>query len=275
MNYSLGYTLGRSMVFSRGDADALAYIAAVEGTGTSVSATQKTAINDFYVAAKADSYYTSLKRLYLPIWASAAPNAIDMIGLTSGTFNGTVTHSAGYVQGDGSTGYFEPPTGSEYGNLGLSNSSASIFYLALDETVKTQAFHGLAGSGTERFAIGVPATLATMFLHPDSAPATLVQFAGQRSGIFVGSSTATDSRTLLRTSSSGFTRGSNTVSNTSTPPNIVPFFMARNNNGSPGLYTNSKFGLFGVGLGLSSTDDENYSLALKNLWETCTGLTLP
>ena len=273
MNYSLGNMLGGGSLTL--DPDARTYIAAVVAAGGTVSGTQKNAINTFYKTGKSAGWYSSIKRMYLPIWASAAPNAIDMIGLTSGTFNGTVTHAAGYVQGDGSTGYFEPPTGSEYGNLGLSNSSASIFYLALDETVKTEAFHGLAGSGTERLGIGVPATLATMFLHPDSAPATLVQFAGQRSGIFVGSSTATNSRTLLRTSSSGFTRGSNTVSNTSTPPNIVPFFMARNNNGSPALYANSKFGLFGVGLGLSSTDDENYSLALKNLWETCTGLTLP
>jgi hypothetical protein len=257
------------------DPDAAAYIAAVVNAGGTVSATQRAAVNDFYRAGKSAGWYSSIKRLYLPIWAAAAPNAIDMIGLTSGTFNGTVTHGAGYVLGDGSTGYFEPPAGSEYGNLGLSNSSASIFYLALDETVKTDAFHGLAGSGTERFGIGVPATLVNYFLHSDSQGAALVHLGGPRSGIFVGSSTATNSRTLLRTRSSGFTRGSNTVSNTSTPPNIVPFFMARNNNGSPGLYTNSNFGLYGFGLGLSSTDDENYSLALKALWETCTGLTLP
>jgi hypothetical protein len=273
MNLSLSNMLGGGSLTL--DPDARAYIAAVETAGGTVSATQRTAVSDFYRAGKSAGWYSSIKRLYLPIWASAAPNAIDMIGLTSGTFNGTVTHSAGYVQGDGTTGYFAPPAGSEYGNLGLSNSSASIFYLALDETVKTNAFHGLAGSGTQRFGVGVPAALVTYFLHSDSQGAALVQLSGQRSGIFVGSSTATNSRTLLRTSSSGFTRGSNTVSNTSTPPNIVPFFIARNNNGSPGLYTNSKFGLYGFGLGLSSTDDENYSLALKALWETCTGLTLP
>jgi hypothetical protein len=244
MNLSLSNMLGGGSLTL--DPDARAYIAAVETAGGTVSATQRTAVSDFYRAGKSAGWYSSIKRLYLPIWAAAAPNAICMTSLTSGTFNGTVTHGAGYVQGNGSTGYFEPPAGSEYGNLGLSNSSASIFYLALDETVKTNAFHGLAGSGTERFGIGVPATLRTYFLHPDSAGEALIQFAGLRSGIFVGSSTATDSRTLLRTSSSGFTRVSNTVSNTSTPPNIVPFFMARNNNGSPGLYTNSKFGLFGV-----------------------------
>jgi hypothetical protein len=184
MNLSLSNMLGGGSLTL--DPDARAYIAAVETAGGTVSATQRTAVSDFYRAGKSAGWYSSIKRLYLPIWAAAAPNAIDMIGLTSGTFNGTVTHSAGYVQGNGSTGYFEPPAGSEYGNLGLSNSSASIFYLALDETVKTNAFHGLAGSGTERFGIGVPAALVTYFLHSDSQGAALVQLGGSKVWYFCG-----------------------------------------------------------------------------------------
>jgi hypothetical protein len=102
MNLSLSNMLGGGSLTL--DPDARAYIAAVETAGGTVSATQRTAVSDFYRAGKSAGWYSSIKRLYLPIWASAAPNAIDMIGLTSGTFIGTVTHAAGYAQGDGTTG---------------------------------------------------------------------------------------------------------------------------------------------------------------------------
>jgi hypothetical protein len=104
MNLSLSNMLSSSA--SGLDPDAKGYIDAVVTAGATVSATQKKAINTFVKTGKSDGWYSSIKRMYLPIWASAAPNAIDMIGRTSGTFNGTVTHGAGYVQGDGSTGYF-------------------------------------------------------------------------------------------------------------------------------------------------------------------------
>ena len=38
---------------------------------------------------------------------------------------------------------------------------------------------------------------------------------------------------------------------------------------------NAQIGSMGVGLGLSDTQDTAFTLALKNLWETCTSLTLP
>lgn len=259
---------------SRIDPDASAYIAELTSAGASVTGGQRLALDTFIRAEKAAERWDLHRRLYFPIWGIAAANAICMKSLTSGTFNGTVTHGAGFVVGDGTTGYFAPPAGSEYGNLGLSNSSASIFYLALNETAKTEALNGLAGSSNERFGMGVPATLSTMFLHADSGtPATLTS--GQRSGIFVGSSTATNARTVLRTTTAGLTRQSVTTLSTAAPPNIVPFFLARNNNGSPALYVDSQLGLYGYGPGLTSSQDGPFSLSLKNLWESCTGLTLP
>lgn len=87
------------------------------------------ALDTFIRTGKSDGWYSSIKRMYLPIWAAAAPNAICMTSLTSGTFNGTVTHAAGYVQGDGSTGYFDPGAGSEPNTLGMSNASATLFML--------------------------------------------------------------------------------------------------------------------------------------------------
>jgi hypothetical protein len=110
------------------DPDAKAYIAAVETAGATVSGGQKAAINTFFKTGKSEGWYSNIKRLYLPIWAAAAPNAIDMIDLGSGTFNGGVTHAAGYVQGNGSTGYFD--TGSTATAKGLSDASCSLGFIA-------------------------------------------------------------------------------------------------------------------------------------------------
>jgi hypothetical protein len=50
--------------------------------------------------------------------------------------------------------------------------------------------------------------------------------------------------------------------------------MARNSSGLSEP-TNAELGSYGYMLGLSDADTDIFTLALKNLWETCTGLTLP
>jgi len=118
MNYSLSNMLGGGMVGGL-DPSAKGYIDAVTAAGATVTSAQRGYINNFYKSAKAD-YYTSLKRLYLPIWGVAAANAIDMIGLTSGTFVGGVTHASGYITGNGTTGYFNA---ANFGTLGLTETN--------------------------------------------------------------------------------------------------------------------------------------------------------
>jgi hypothetical protein len=54
-------------------------------------------------------------------------------------------------------------------------------------------------------------------------------------------------------------------------------YMAWNNNGTISSFTPStvQFGAYGMGLGMTPTQAENFSAGLKTLWETCTGLSLP
>ena len=274
MNLSLSYSLGRSMVYTRGDADANAYIAAVEGAGVSVSATQRGAIDDFYVAAKADSYYTSLKRLYLPIWASAAANAIDMIGLTSGTFNGTVTHSAGYVQGDGSTGYFNTNIAPSAVS-GLSTSTAYTFGL-----LKTE-LPNLGNIGRSRNSASQDWNLVRLTGNLSSSimanidGSGLLGIATTFTGILSGSRVDGTRFNARRISASRTSLGSVTDGNFGSVPTFDYYFMAGNSAGTAVGFSTTEFGSFGFGLGLTDTQDNAFTLALKNLWETCTGLTLP
>ena len=258
------------MVYTRGDADALAYIAAVEGTGTSVSATQKTAINDFYVSAKADSYYTSLKRLYLPIWANAAANAIDMIGLTSGTFVGGVTHGTGYVMGNGTTGYFDLlDTPAE---LGLSASDAYQGFLC-----KTQA------TLNPSVILGVRASASSVMNFSVSGTDLRAVFGSN--AILTGTSTEVGIITSTRNPTTRslwkrLTSGRSVVATDSTAaagslPNLDLNYMRFNRSDGAPVYSDAQLGAVFFGVAFSDTHDTAFSLAIKNLWETSTGLVLP
>jgi len=98
------------------DPDARLYIAAVEAvlpsnniaTALPNASNPKRIISDFIKAEKAASRWTLHKRIYLPIYANAAASAVDIVSQTSGEFTlSGVTHAAGYVQGDGTSGYFD------------------------------------------------------------------------------------------------------------------------------------------------------------------------
>jgi hypothetical protein len=92
----------------------------------------------------------------------------------------------------------------------------------------------------------------------------------QRSGVIVATRTSTSQYSVHNdTSDLG------TVVYPGGVPTVNPFVMARNNNGSADLFSNSEIAFFGFGLGLSATNAKAYALAMKNLWQNCTGLTLP
>jgi hypothetical protein len=43
----------------------------------------------------------------------------------------------------------------------------------------------------------------------------------------------------------------------------------------PNSFSTAELGAYGAGISLSIQDATDFTLALKNLWETATGLTLP
>ena len=51
--------------------------------------------------------------------------------------------------------------------------------------------------------------------------------------------------------------------------------MARNSAGSYSEHSNAQIGASFMSLGLSIAYADAFTLNLKTLWETCTGLTLP
>ena len=246
------------------------YISTIRAAGATVTATQETAIHDFIRTGKSDGWWSSLKRLYLPIWASAAPNAIDMIGLTSGTFNGTVTHSAGYVQGNGSTGYFD--TGDSATTKGLTTSSGSMGALMYDSGLNADWLMGAISSGLSRSGIFHSAIDVISHYNLSS---TSSEARTPSSGILLFSRDS-GNRTFYERDSTGFTTvGSTAGADAGTVSTHNDYLLGVNSGGTAVGFTPVQLGAAFWGLGLDATESEDFTLALKDLWETSTGLTLP
>lgn len=258
------------------DADAKAYIDAVVSAGATVTSTQRNAINAFIKGGKTDGWWASMKRVYLPIWAIAAPNAIDIVSRTSGTFAGTVTHASGYVQGNGTTGYFD--IGVTPSSLGMTTSGGSVFSLVnqADSRTDIRFFVGETDASNRRVYLQqvTSTTIATTIY---GAPAGVSNASSARNGIFLGVVNATNDRYLKRRGSAGVTYTSTNATNDTAVASTTrnPYVMANNNNGTAATFSDARLGVYGLGLGLSSATGDTFTLAVKNLWETCTGLTLP
>jgi hypothetical protein len=256
------------------DPDAKAYINAVVAAGGTVSEGQRTAINTFYKTGKADGWYSSLKRLYLPIWGVAAPNAICMTSLTSGTFVGSVTHGAGFVLSDITTGYMDTNVGLTTLGLSLSSYHFAGLYKASSSKANSYLFGASLGSNVNR--IFVSGTTVTADLHSViTGRASGTVASGDRLGIFTFSGAAS-ARFLKRRKTSGVTTlGSTTTTITAQPNNLNVAFLANNSSGTVSSFCGEEIGAFSVGLELTNAQDTAYSLALKNLWEGTTNLVLP
>jgi hypothetical protein len=273
MQYAYAYQLNGTQAGGL-DPDAKAYINSVVAAGATVNSTQRNAINTFYKTGKSDGWYSSLKRMYLPIWGIAAPNAIDMIGLTSGTFVGGVTQGAGFVQGDNSTGYFNTSTALH--SVGLNGKQGMIGVLSLDDFAGTSADQMGCFVVANRMLLTNGSGITSQIVSNTTTTASLsVSF----TGVIVASRTSATSHTVYRRSTaSGFQAGAeNTATENANLPNVAPWFAgAANNNGNPSRGTaTGRQGAYFFGDGLTSAQVTDFSLALKNLWETSTGLTLP
>lgn len=281
----LGFKLGLSSSASAvvgggggGDVDATAFIAAVNATAASVSPTQEAAIEAFYATGKSEGWYTLIKRAYLPIWADASANAIDMVTRNTGTFGGAVTHAAGYVQGDGSSGRFlfdVSPSAA-----GLTLSSAGITFLS--KTAPASNVMGMMGCSDGGAATTIMRCyhLTTPQIYFDCNQTTgagRVNNAYVGAGIILLNREGGNRRIEYQTTAGGFvTAKSLAGADAGTVPTVEMAAMARHNgSGAFVEYSNGQMGFYSMHEGMTTAQATQYSAALKTLWETCTGLTLP
>ena len=281
---SLGLGLGLPFVRGGGpslDPDAAAYIAAIQAAGADLGllneeSITKKAISDSIIERKDLGIWDLERRTYLPIWGLPAPNAICMRSLTSGEFVNDVTHGAGFVQGDGTSGYFD--TGSSLVAMGLTNVNVGLFCLLTSEHLNnSQVFIGSGGGGNNNILWRNGGGLITYRAIGSAAQETTLS--GKVQGVLSGHRTATTRRTSRRDGSgrqTALTAGLS-AAGTLSAGNLLA--LANNNRDDSGITlgtpSNSRQGAFGATHALTDADDAAFTLNLKTLWETCTGLTLP
>lgn len=256
------------------DADAFSYIQAIRSTGTTVSNQQCAELSRFVKAQKGAGLWGGIYRLYLPIWGVASANAICLKTLTSGTFQGSITHASGYVQGDGSL-----PTlfslNSTASQLGITSNQGCLF--ALITTVPTNPFAGMIGV---RDSNGVR---LTMMMHNTGGSSQITGISSSSGpavtnignvGLHLLSRTTSTSQQMFVRRASGLLQS--TISTSQSDPTISTKTMwAMTVNGEGRFPSNSRFGLYGAMAGVNANQASNFTLDLKTLWENCTGLTLP
>lgn len=266
------------------DPDARLYIAAVEtALGTpiatalpSATSNPKRIISDFIKAEKAASRWTLHKRIYLPIYNNAAASAVDMVSRLSGTFTGlgSVTHAAGYVQGNGTSGYFDANIGLPA--VGGSNASGLMWVIIPQRVTGVARYEGVNGSGTERISLGTNNVDLAQWLLASTASSVTTIATETSAGIQIGSTISTSSRFVKFRKSNAFTTQSNTTLDITSIPSGNLFFLARNNNnaGINNAHTERRGG-YGFGLGLTEAQAEGFAANLETLYEGLTGIALP
>jgi len=271
---SLSVSLPSGRVLGSLDVDAKSYINTIVAAGATVTSVQKKAINTFILSEKAASRWSSYKRFFFPVWGIAAANAVDIITRASGTFNGTVTHSSGYIKGNGTTGYFDTGISNSGVGMTVNGGSVSVLIYTADTRTDSREYIG-ATDGANRRGNILQTSGTVVSSHIYNAGAAAVLDPTTRNGIFTGTVLSSTSRYIQRRSQSGIQYNTQTASDTTTACPNNTFVCARNNSGTASLNSDAAIGAAIMSLGFTNTANEAFTANLKTLWETCTGLTLP
>jgi len=244
-----------------------AYVAALIAAGATVTAPKQAAISSFMSAEIAAGRWDGIKRLYFPVWGLAAANAICMKSLATGTWTGgAVTHAAGYVQSSFSGGYMD--TNTTFGSIGITKDS---YHFAV--VYKTSPF---GGDNYNDRSFGVTNTYTSFndgepeIVLANTYLSVLVNTPYSILSIFGNSSSGTaKNRISISAVQERGTSGALGVGGF-TDQNV---WFLKSNGYSPA--SSAQTAAFSMGLNMSEANDLAYTLALKTLWETVTGLTLP
>jgi len=254
------------------------YIAALTAAGASVTTPQRAAISTFMSGEIAAGRWDGHKRLYFPVWGLAAANAICMKSLTTGTFVGSIDHGSGYAKPNDSSSGMRANT--SLPDIGVTKESWHFTVLVYelggegclwgrDFNTDFSAFadylHGEEGA---EYTNAVFRVSNRTHISNGNVPRLLSIF-GTANTVSIKNRNSYSEASIY---SSSFGGSTNTVDFVDSNFNV----MASESFGNLALASqSSKYGLFSFGNTMSDAQNTAYTLALKNLWETVTGLTLP
>ena len=247
-----------------------------------MSGTQKQAIDTFYVTGKSEGWYSDLARVYLPVWQQASANSRCLVSGTQGTFNGGISHNAGYISNPSFSGYFD--TGSTSVGKGLSLGAQGYGFLQVDISGSL----GTPMGGYDDFNLFNNGNVVKQriggrmrFEYGEYGSSSYAQSGTQPSGtqrIWASWQDGNDIYLDDRTSS-GFNNIAYASSVVYDEPSSYAndYLMAVNayfGYDNADEYWGGEMGAAFFHTSTSSSFNSDFTLALKNLWEGCTGLSL-
>ena len=256
------------------DLDAIAYIAAVATAGYSMSAVQKKSIDNFVRFEKAANRWSTHHLIYLPVWGSASANSLCLKTRTSGTFIGGVSQGSGYVQGNGSSGYFQGPA---LNNLSITPTSIGVhFLISQADTTASPAYIGGFTSASRFLNVEFQSSPQRIRFdaYQGSTTATATLSKSTQNGIVSFVRDAGNVRISRRISSNATLLTNSAIATGGTVPSAQVKFMVGEYSGLYG-FSNARWGSWVISSAMTETQTNEFTLNLKTLWETCTGLTLP
>lgn len=287
MRLGLGMSLANVRRMVSHDPNSVAYVRAVEAArGTTIGAALPNAVrdpkaifSDFYETEKELDLFTTHKRIWLPIYGNAAANGIDLTTCAVGTFSASgVTHAANYIQGNGSTGFFNgivSPSG-----MGLTNTSGCVGALVLQADSRTdpRAIIGsldnfLNGDG-ETSLYQNASNLVQCFIGRGTTTPVAIMTNTNRTGLYLANRNASG-LTLRRTTSSTQTATTNVSTTATQPISTRAVYMLGHNSGLLELPYNGQIGAGYMGLGMSTANADAFAIRLRNLYQDLTGTTIP
>lgn len=270
MRLGLGNNLTQKILLSSTANPAAAYIAAITAAGATVTAGQESAISTFISGEVSAGRWDKIKRLYFPVWQLAAANAICMKSLTSGTFVGSISHEAEGVEPTNTLSYMN--TNVSIPELGIADS---YHYAALLPRGFSDQYDAIFGVVPDLYFFADDSTYVIQ-IEDVSIDLSSAFPSGLTYGILSLGGNSND-RYVKNRSSSVVSSYSNTqdFELQSYPSNQKIFLLGRND-GLGGVNASGPFvGAFSMASELTTAEDTAYTLALKTLWETTTGFTLP
>jgi len=238
------------------DVDALAFITAV---GT-LDATQEEAIDNLVIGLKANGTWTKYQAIYPFIGGTASShkwnlkNPLDTDGAFRLGWNGTITHDANGIKGDGSTGYantFFIPTNV----LTFNSETLSVYSVTNTTPIKSDAIEiGSFSSASQASLMAIKGGATKDLFQSRLDGALLITTNTDARGYFTASK---NGDTTLRLFKNGNIVGSSVSAGSL---GVLPqFILALNLFGSPfsDSYVNQTLGFTTIGDGLSDTEVAN------------------
>jgi len=219
---------------------------------------QKTAINNLVIALKGYGIWSKMVALYPYVGGSASSHAQNLVNSSfTISWNGTVTHNANGVTGNGSTGYGD--TTCKASDVGV-NGGLSTYLRALP-TGDNNCSIGMQNASDRGYEIIMNVSFGQKYGIWGATASIASQSTVPATGLYSVNRTSSTALTLYRNGSS-IASDSTSSSLSATALNI--YTLALNNNGSTSSFSEENCALDAIHQGLTASEESNFYTAVQS-----------